>query len=131
MSSVVLDASAVLALLKKEPGAEAVRERLGSSLISAVNLSEIIAKQLDWGMLLEDITRTLAALPFEVRSFDAAQATCAASLRPATSEANFSFADRACLALGFSSGLPVLTADTKWRNVDLGVQVELIRNRRT
>lgn len=129
MTSAVLDASAVLALLKKEPGAEVVRGRLAGSLLSAVNLSEVIAKHLDWGARLEEVTRALAPLPFHVRPFDADQASLSASLRPATRGANFSFADRACLALGLSAGLPVLTADAKWANLDLGVTVELIRRR--
>lgn len=127
MSSAVLDASAVLALLKKEPGADFVRARLADSLISAVNLSEVIAKHLDWGASLAEVTRTLAPLPFRVRPFDADQATIAASLRPATRDADFSFADRACLALGLSASLPVLTADRKWADFNLGVTVELIR----
>ena len=60
MGSAVLDASAVLALLKKEPGADAVRARLGGSLISAVNLSEVISKHLDWGASLDEVMRALA-----------------------------------------------------------------------
>lgn len=129
MSSVVLDASAVLALLKKEPGGEVVRGRLSGSLLSAVNLSEVMSKHLDWGASLEEVTRTLAPLPYRVQPFDAAQAALAASLRPATRAADFSFADRACLALGLFAGLPVLTADAKWEKIDLGVTVELIRRR--
>lgn len=129
MSSVVLDASAILALLKKEPGGEVVRGRLAGSLVSAVNLSEVISKHLDWGAALEDVTRALAPLPYQVRPFDAEHAALAASLRPATRSAKFSFADRACLALGLSAGLPVLTADAKWEQFDLGVAVELIRRR--
>jgi PIN domain nuclease of toxin-antitoxin system len=127
---VVLDASAVLALLRKEPGAQVVRARLTGSLISAVNLSEVIAKHLDWGVPLEDVSRVLAPLPFRVCPFTGEQASLAASLRPATRGGNFSFADRACLALGLSSALPVLTADGKWEHVDLGVKVQLIRGKR-
>jgi PIN domain nuclease of toxin-antitoxin system len=127
VSSVVLDASAVLALLKKEPGGEIVRGKLPGALISAVNLSEVISKHLDWGAALEDVTRALAPLPYRIQPFDTDQAALAASLRPATRAAKFSFADRACLALGLSTGLPVLTGDRKWLEVPTGAEVCLFR----
>ncbi|MBA3425206.1 MAG: PIN domain-containing protein, partial [Rubrobacter sp.] len=44
MSEVVLDASALLALLNREPGHEEVARIVPDAAISAVNLSEVAAK---------------------------------------------------------------------------------------
>lgn len=44
MMPVVLDASAVLALLFDEPGAAKVRERIHGGLLGTTNLAEITAK---------------------------------------------------------------------------------------
>jgi uncharacterized protein with PIN domain len=41
--SVVLDSSAVLAALRKEAGADVVRDLLSDARVSAVNLAEIVA----------------------------------------------------------------------------------------
>jgi PIN domain nuclease of toxin-antitoxin system len=41
MSEVVLDASALLAFLKDEPGGSAVRHLMPASVMSAINLAEV------------------------------------------------------------------------------------------
>lgn len=127
VSSVVLDASALLASLLREAGEREVERRLNSSLISAVNLSEVVAKALERGLPLEDVTARLKDLPVAVIAFDSEYAYLAASLRLATQQFGLSFGDRACLALGLKSGLPVLTADRSWSKVKIGVAIECIR----
>ena len=49
MSEVVLDASALLALLNDEPGAGEVEKTVPGAIISAVNLSEVVAKLAERG----------------------------------------------------------------------------------
>jgi PIN domain nuclease of toxin-antitoxin system len=49
-SSVVLDASAMLALLNQEPGAATVLGVLDRAVISAVNLAEVYTRLIDGGM---------------------------------------------------------------------------------
>ena len=106
-------ASALLALLYQEPGSEAVRDHLPGSSLSAVNLSEVVTKSVDMGMTLEEANLALSGFPYEVVAFDTEYASVAASLRAATRVFGLSLGDRACLALGLTSGLPVLTADRK------------------
>ncbi len=127
MSRVVLDASALLALLYQEPGGEAVRGHLPGSLLSAVNLSEVVTKSVDMGMSVEEANLALSGFPYEVVAFDAEYASVAASLRAATRPFGLSRGDRACLALGLTSGLPVLTADRKWGECSVGVEILKVR----
>jgi PIN domain nuclease of toxin-antitoxin system len=50
VSEVVLDASAVLALLKQETGSEQVATYIPQAAISSVNYSEVVAKLADAGV---------------------------------------------------------------------------------
>ena len=127
MRSAVLDASAVLAVLMGEPGVEPARSRLPGGCLSAVNYSEVLDRATRRCGSLEAAKRQVDRCDLEVVPFDAEQAAVAASLRPATDPTGLSLADRACLALGLSRGLPVVTADRAWATLDLGVTVELIR----
>lgn len=125
--TVVLDASAVLAVINSEPGAQRVQDAWTDASISAANYSEVIAKLVDIGLDDADTFGILDALPLTVRDVDVAQARQAGLLRRQTREHGLSFGDRACLALAVSLGLPVMTADHAWMNLDLGIQVILIR----
>ena len=127
MSRAVLDASAVLAVLLSEGGAEAARPRLAGGCVSAVNYSEVLARAARRCGSLESARRQVDRYDLAVVAFDAEHAVVAAALRPATDPAGLSFADRACLALGRARGLPVVTADRAWARLDIGVTVELIR----
>jgi len=71
---VVLDATAVLALLQEEPGAERVVAALPDAAISAVNLSEVVGKLADSGMPELAIRAALGALGLDVHPFDEDQA---------------------------------------------------------
>ena len=127
MNSVVLDASALLALVFDEPGAKKVGQHLPQSRISTVNLSEVAAKATERGMSLEAITAALDPLPFAVIPFDAEAAYLTASLRPQTRALGLSLGDRACLATGIKLGMPVMTADRQWAKADLDIEVIVVR----
>ncbi len=127
MSRVVLDTSAVLALLFQETGAEKVIARGQDGIISAVSYSETVAKSLDRGVPLETVQHALAGMKLTLAPFDAEHALTAATFRPPTRRLNVSFADRACLATASLARLPVLTADRDWAACDLGVKLILIR----
>ena len=126
---VVLDASAVLALLFEEPGAEAVRAHLRTGVIGAANLAEVLAKLSDHGLPVQEAARAVAILGLEVAPMTEAQAQRSAELRPATRPAGLSLGDRACLALAAELGAPAFTADRSWDMVagPVGVHVQVIR----
>ncbi len=127
MADCVMDASAILALVRSEPGADVVRFRIPPSVVSTVNVAEVGTKLVDWGMSSAGLRSVILNLGFDVRPFDADQAVAAAALRVATRSHGLSLGDRACLALAQSTGLPVLTADRAWRGVGLDVEIEVIR----
>ncbi len=127
MGRVVLDASAILVLLNGEPGSEAVSEALEEAVVSAVNLSEVVAKLVDAGMPVHEAREALTPLGLEVVPFDEAQAFEAGELRPSTRKAGLSLGDRACLALARQLNLPALTADSAWTKASAEVEVRLVR----
>ena len=128
MSSAVLDASALLALLNQEEGGDKVAELVAAgATISAVNLSEVAAKLSLAGMPEAQIREALDPLGLDIVPFDLEQAYRAALLVGPTRAAGLSFGDRTCLALASQVGLPAVTADRAWRHLELDIQLQVIR----
>jgi ribonuclease VapC len=127
MTSVVLDASALLAVLLGEPGAETVIARRHGAVMSAVNYSEVVARTTELCGSLEEAKRRVDRQEIAVIPLDQTMAAVAAALRAATRDFGVSLADRCCLALALTKNVPVLTGDRKWREFDVGVAVELFR----
>jgi PIN domain nuclease of toxin-antitoxin system len=126
-SDIVGDASAVIALLIGEPFRGFDPQRLANASISAVNLSEVLARLLEIGMPVGDAESAVAKLNLRVVPFDETQARAAAQLRSVSRQAGLSLGDRACLALGLRLRRPVVTADRVWASLDVGVEIVLIR----
>ena len=127
MIEVVLDASALLALIQGEEGAGAVAPYLGRAAISTVNLAEAYGRLLRETFRPDEIRRDLEALDLELHPFSTEQAFAAGKMEPATRPLGLALGDRACLALGLNLRLPVLTTDRQWRKADVGAEVRLIR----
>jgi ribonuclease VapC len=127
VSEIVLDASALMAVLRDEPGAVTVEAVLDNAAISAVNLSEVQAKLVERGTPAESAWSWLVDLNLEVIDFDAAQARVAGDLRSLTRVQGLSLGDRACLALAHVRGLPAMTADRAWLGLEVGIAVRTIR----
>jgi ribonuclease VapC len=135
VSEWVLDASALLAYLNDETGAEVVEEALGSgAYVGVVNWAEVLSKTAEEGgdpELLEGRLEGLGILgqTLEVMRFTREEALTVARLRPLTKALGLSLGDRACLALARRLSLPALTADRSWGELSdsLGVRPRLIR----
>lgn len=125
--AVVLDASAVLALLHAEPGAGVVADALAGALMSAVILSECAARLVAAGVRETDARAALDLPGFTVVPLDAEQAWEAGCLRVATRRSGPSLGGRACLVLVRLRALPALTADRARARLDLGVEARPIR----
>ena len=124
----VLDASAILATLRGEAGADRVADAMASgAVVGAVNLSEVVAKVVERDASTEQVDAILVRFLSRTRPFDADQAASAGRLRAVTRPAGLSLGDRSCLALALALGAPVLTADRAWAGLDVGVSIEVIR----
>jgi len=126
-ADIVVDASAVIALLVGEPFTRFDPSQVPNALISAVNLSEVLARLQEIGMPEREAAIAVARLNLRVVAFDEPQARAAARLRSVTRHAGLSLGDRACLALGDRLGCPVVTADRVWASLDVGVAIVVIR----
>lgn len=128
MTSAVLDASAVLALVRDEPGGDKVAEHVGRGAISAVNLQEVVKELLASGLDQSIIRELLGELRLDVRAHDTDAAYAAAALHEHTQEFGRGLGDRSCMALALSLGVPALTADREWRKVKVkGLQIQRLR----
>jgi PIN domain nuclease of toxin-antitoxin system len=123
----VLDASALLALVHREPGADRVRPLLPQAVMSAVNFCETVQRLRRGGMPLEVVQAALTPLVPVPVPFDASLAYIAASVHERTREQGLSFGDCACLALALSRNLPAVTAERAWDQCDVGVKIIRIR----
>ncbi len=126
-SNRVLDASALLATLQQEPGAEQVQKHIHHSMISTVNWSEVIQKLDQAGVDTENITHSLLALGLNVIDFTLEDARLCATLWPQCKAFGLSFADRACLATALRMKSNVITADTIWQNLEIDLSITCIR----
>lgn len=129
MTSAVLDASALLALLLGEPGFERVRTVLADCAMTTVNIGEVVGHYARAGASETDIRLVLDPLPIERIPLDENLAFTTGMLLPVTKPAGLSFGDRACLALAARLGVPALTADRAWQSIAAAaaVAVEVIR----
>lgn len=124
--SVVLDASAVLALLRGEAGARKVEGALAGSRMSVVNMAEVASHYHKLGMPDDEVDRMLRPLPIDMVPADAALAREAGRLRRHTVEGGLSLGDRFCLALAKREGLPAWTADRKWKDMADAAEVKVV-----
>ncbi len=127
MSVVVLDSSAVLAVLQQEPGKEKVLAVLDQAVLSAVNSAEIQSKLIRDGMTADEARIALDGCVQSALSFDAKHADIAAALITQTRPYGLSAGDRACLALAMTLNAPVYTTDRAWTQLQVGVEIRLVR----
>ena len=119
MASVVFDASAVIALLRGEPGSERIEPYAGDALISAVNLQEVIKALLVRGVPINAARQMLDALHLDVRPHAVEDAYAAAALHGATKVYGSGLGDRSCMALAIMEGLPAITTDQAWARLEI------------
>jgi ribonuclease VapC len=122
----VIDASALLVMLQGEPGSDAVAMILATTVMSAVNWSEVVQKARSHGVDVLGLEEDLTHIGVEFAAFTTLEAGVAADLwhRGASS---LGLADRACIATALVRRLPVVTADRAWASLDLDIEVQVIR----
>lgn len=121
------DASALLALIRGEPGSELVNNYIPGAIMSSVNWSEVAQKCRQQGVAWDVISRGVTRRGLRIVPFSRGDAELAASLWQLTRNRGLSLGDRSCLAVAFRRGCPVVTADRAWASLAIDVPIELIR----
>jgi ribonuclease VapC len=128
MNRVVLDASALLAILNQEPGAERITpELLSAAATSTVNLAEVHGKLVGRGLNADEAWEATLSPIREAVAFTSEHARLTGDLAVQTRALGLSLGDRACLALGLALKAPVYTADRSWKKLKVSVRIHVIR----
>jgi ribonuclease VapC len=124
--TVVLDASALIAMIKGEKGSAKVATVIAGARVSGVNYAEVVTHFIHAGMPEREIDAMLDPLPLTVVPADKVLAQIAGRLRAMTAEAGLSLGDRFCLALAQRDGLPAWTSDQNWKKIADAVEVKVV-----
>ena len=126
-NNVILDASALLVLLKNEPGADIIEPLLGRIVMSSISVSEVAESLLNSEMTLQECQEAILPFISTIVPFDEEQAFLAAELKKQIKDYDLSLADRACLALGQTMKLPLYISNKEWKNLQLDeIDIKLI-----
>ena len=123
----ILDASAVLAFLFGEVGGAQIAPLLNTSALTSINLAEVASRLAEAKMPVDEIQEVVDGLDCQIVAVSREVGLEAGLLRTAMRHRGLSLGDRVCLAFAKQAGLPVLTADRPWAELDVGVDVRLIR----
>jgi ribonuclease VapC len=128
MNKVILDASALLALLQEEKGSDQVMQHLPNAIMSSINVSEVIAVLINTGIPEKEAKTLITDIVKQIVPFDMEQAYLTAVLRKKTQSLGLSLGDRACLVLAQLHKGTALTADKIWSKLQLEhITVSVIR----
>ncbi len=128
MTEVVLDSSAIMAVLRSEPGAEVVAAAIPQAQVSVINEAEVIGVLIRYGASPEGALKSALQLPYRRVDLDARLARRAGMLWRDLRPRGLSLGDRCCLALAEREKLPVLTADQRWADLPLDVEIRMFRS---
>ncbi len=128
MNEVVLDASAILAIVFREPGAEKLTvEILKDAVISTVNLAEVQSTLIKKGFVPSEAWEDALSLVTAAEPYTIEHARIAGDLITETERYGLSLGDRSCLALAIALNAPVYTTDRMWKKLKLGIPIHVIR----
>ena len=116
-----------MAVVFNEPGGDVVLPLLQGGLLSTVNLAEVHTRLLLRGAATGHAWSRVMEFGCEVCFFDDHQARLTGELIAQTRPYGLSLGDRACLALAIQRKATVYTTDAAWKNLGLGIDVEVIR----
>lgn len=123
----VLDTSVIMAVLLDEVGRDVAARLVPGSLLSGVNLAEIVTKCVEKSFPLQMAQDYIRASGVEIVAFDADAALLTGEIFQVARKGVLSLGDRACIATAMRRGAVVVTADRIWADLDLPCPIELIR----
>ena len=124
----MLDASAILAIINREPGHEKLTsEVLSEAVCSTVNLAEVQAKLVSRGWSPREAWEDATSPIQEALDFTMEHARRTGDLVLQSRNLGLSLGDRACLALAATLKCPVYTTDKLWKELKTSVRIHLLR----
>ena len=128
MSKIVLDASAILAIINQEPGHEKlIPEMLAEAVCSTVNLAEVQAKLVSRGWSPSEAWEDATSPIQEAIAFTVEHAQRSGDLALQSKRLGRSLGDRACLALAATLQCPVYTTDKAWKELKTQIKIYILR----
>jgi PIN domain nuclease of toxin-antitoxin system len=124
---IVLDASAILAVILKEPGAARVEAAFDQAVVSAATLAEILSKTYQRGLDSEGSYRRIRNFGVSIVPVTTKQARIAAEISRAPRELDLSLGDRLCIALAISLSCELMTSDRGMSEFKAGIPVTRFR----
>jgi PIN domain nuclease of toxin-antitoxin system len=124
---IVLDSSALMAFLLREPGHDVVATSVAEAIVSTVSLSEVLARMSRERIASRQLLPRLTETGMSIVDFDQDHALIASELRESARKLGMGLADCCCLALAIVRRAPVLTADRAWLQLGLKLDIRLIR----
>ncbi len=126
---IVLDASALLAFVQREPGGTRVQAALGTSVISAVNFTEVSNKLHDKLGIVNGSAAIAQLIPLvqQILPYFPGDTHAASTIHASNRHLGLSLGDSVCLALGQKLSADVWTCDRKWAQLDASYRVTLVR----
>ena len=126
-AKVVFDTSAILALIKAEPGWDKAAAVFPSAVLCTVNAAEVYTKFAEWQLPRHEQAKYQVMIQEIVVPFDSDLALRTGAFRSATRQFGLSLGDRACLALAHRLGVRAMTTEKIWAKLQVGVEIEVIR----
>lgn len=124
---VLLDTSAIIALLKKEPGYESLEEVVANSAVSIINFSELVSVLMRTSIVESEIDEIIKDIIPEIIPFSEDIAIQTGKLIKLTKDLGLSLGDRACIATGIYHGIPIYTTDKVWKDLKTSAQIVIVR----
>lgn len=127
MIRAVVDSSVLIAALRREPNADQFLLAVDEVVVSTLILAEVISKLVSVGLSAVEAWEAATTVMDRIVPFDEQQSRLAGELIQETKRVGLSLGDRACLALGLVLELPVYTADRAWSDIQVGVEIFVVR----
>lgn len=123
----IIDSSALLALLWNETGAQIVEQNLDDLQMSSVNIAEVYCKLKDRNIDISEAASLIAQIGIDIIDFDNNQAQICSQIRPMAKPLGLSLGDLACISLAIAQKAKALTADRAWLGLNLPIEIISIR----
>jgi len=130
MSIFVLDRSAIVAVIRRELGAEKVLPHLYGGLVSVETIADLLSEAARHGSCIQTALERLKQLQLEIVPFSETHAVLLAELSSLAEKIGITRSDLAVLSLAAERKATILTANEALSKVKCGAKIRLFRKAR-